>query len=84
MYDLKSEIAELARERIRQALEVGGTKAAAADLLGLGSYQTLSNWMKRYNVESITPARRELVREQLKIQRVECFEGAFQRHVPWV
>ena len=79
MYDLKAEIAELVRERIRQALEAGGTRAAAADLLGLGSYQTLSNWMTRYNVPDITPARRELVRERLKIQRAECFEGALSR-----
>jgi transposase-like protein len=76
MYDLKAEIAELVRARIRQALEVGGTKAAAADLLGLGSYQTLSNWMSRYGVADITPARRELVRERFKIQRAECFEVA--------
>lgn len=31
--------------------EAGGNKTKAAQLLGLGSYQTLKNWMKRYELE---------------------------------
>jgi len=30
--------------------EAHGNKTVAADLLGLASYQTLTNWLKKYNV----------------------------------
>lgn len=62
MYSLKAEIAELVRARIVRALVTcDGNKTAAAELLGLGSYQTLTNWMLKYGV--ICPG--ELVRERL-------------------
>jgi DNA-binding protein Fis len=31
--------------------EAGGSKTRAAELLGMGSYQTLGNWLKRYGLE---------------------------------
>jgi DNA-binding NtrC family response regulator len=33
----------------------GGNKTRAADLLGLPSYQTLTNWLKKYDVEGSGP-----------------------------
>ena len=51
-WDLKDEIAALARKRIRAALLLcDGNKTKASELLGLPSYQTLSNWIKQYDVE---------------------------------
>ena len=50
---LQSEIAGLVCHRIRTALNLSkGNKTAAAELLGLPSYQTLANWMNRYGIES--------------------------------
>jgi DNA-binding NtrC family response regulator len=41
------------RDYISRALEVaGGSKTKAAELLGLANYQTLSNWIKKYNIPS--------------------------------
>ena len=41
---------ELARHYLQRALaETNGNKTQAAELLGLASYQTLTNWLKRYN-----------------------------------
>ncbi len=52
-YSLREEIRELARNRIRTALLLcNGNKTAAAELLGLSSYQTLTNWMVKYGVEN--------------------------------
>ena len=52
-YSLREEISELARTRIRTALLLcNGKKTAAAELLGLSSYQTLTNWMVKYGVDS--------------------------------
>lgn len=43
---------EVARHYILRALESsGGVKRRAAELLGLGSATTLSNWMKRLQIE---------------------------------
>lgn len=50
---------EIVRYYITRALqETGGKKTAAARLLGLSSYQTLTNWMKRARIEesSKTPS----------------------------
>ena len=50
---LQSEISGLVCRRIRTALSLcKGNKTAAAELLGLPSYQTLANWMQKYGVES--------------------------------
>jgi len=38
---------------VRRALdEANGNKTKAAELLGLSSYQTLTNWMQRLKIES--------------------------------
>jgi hypothetical protein len=34
----------------RAMVEAGGVKKKAAELVGLASYQTLSNWLTRYKV----------------------------------
>ena len=44
-------LAELARHYLQRALaEADGNKTRAAELIGLSSYQTLTNWMNRYDV----------------------------------
>ena len=49
--DLQDIIAKVARHYLKRALdETGGNKSKAADLLGLGSYQTLNNWVEKYAV----------------------------------
>jgi transcriptional regulator with PAS, ATPase and Fis domain len=41
----------VARHYIEKALkEANGKKGKAAELIGLSSYQTLGNWMKKYNI----------------------------------
>jgi len=50
---IQAEIRELVQKRIRMALLLcNGNKTAAADMLGLPSYQTLTNWMQKYGIES--------------------------------
>lgn len=50
--DLQELITRLAQHYISDALEAtGGNKTKAAGLVGLGSYQTLTNWMQKYNLE---------------------------------
>ena len=49
--DLPDLMAELARHYLQRALaEADGNKTRAGDLIGLPSYQTLTNWMSRYDV----------------------------------
>jgi transcriptional regulator with PAS, ATPase and Fis domain len=49
--DLQTLLGEVACHYLKRALaEASGNKTKAAELLGLPSYQTLSNWMKRYGV----------------------------------
>jgi DNA-binding NtrC family response regulator len=49
--DLPELIAEVARHYIKRAIERSeGNKTIAAKLIGLPSYQTLSNWMTKYGV----------------------------------
>lgn len=44
-------IGEVARHYLERAMETThGNKSEAARLLGLGSYQTLSNWLQKYGV----------------------------------
>lgn len=45
-------LAEVARHYLERALdEAGGNKTKAASLVGLASYQTLTNWLQRYEVK---------------------------------
>lgn len=49
---LRELVAELARHYIERALEeAGGNKSRAAKLVGMPSYQTLTDWMKRYGIK---------------------------------
>ena len=50
---LEALMATVARHYLRKALNhTKGNKTRAADLLGLGSYQTLTNWLEKYGVEN--------------------------------
>jgi DNA-binding NtrC family response regulator len=52
--ELPELIADVARHYLRRAMEMAhGNKTEAARLLGLGSYQTLSNWLQKYGVEDL-------------------------------
>lgn len=49
--DLQAIIDDVAKHYLTRAMkEAGGNKTRAADLVGLPSYQTLSNWLKKYGV----------------------------------
>jgi len=51
-FDLPELMNEVARHYLARALaEANGNKTVAARLVGLPSYQTLSNWVARYGVE---------------------------------
>ena len=57
--DLPELMAELARHYLQRALaESDGNKTRAAELIGLPSYQTLTNWMNRYDVSLPAATRR--------------------------
>jgi DNA-binding NtrC family response regulator len=48
-FQLQEVMAETARHYLNRALgEAHGNKTEAARLLGLSSYQTLTNWMEKY------------------------------------
>jgi DNA-binding NtrC family response regulator len=50
--DLKGIIAKVARHYLSRAMEMShGNKTKAAELVGLPNYQTLTNWLARYDVE---------------------------------
>ena len=50
---IQQEISELVQYRIKMALILcNGNKSASANLLGLPSYQTLTNWMKKQGVKN--------------------------------
>lgn len=50
-FDIEAIIAEVARHYLKRALsEAGGNKTEAARLVNLPSYQTLTNWLKKYEV----------------------------------
>ena len=49
---LESLMSQVARHYLKRALEhTHGNKTRAAELLGIGSYQTLTNWIEKYGVE---------------------------------
>jgi transcriptional regulator with PAS, ATPase and Fis domain len=52
-FNLQKTLAIVARHYLERALqEASGCKSKAAELVGLPSYQTLTNWMKKYGAES--------------------------------
>lgn len=51
-FSLQALLDRVARGYVERALQAaGGNKSRAADLVGLVSHQTLTNWMKRLNVQ---------------------------------
>jgi DNA-binding NtrC family response regulator len=51
--DIQLIIGTVAEHYLRRAIEAAhGNKSKAAELVGLGSYQTLTNWMRKYGVEA--------------------------------
>jgi transcriptional regulator with PAS, ATPase and Fis domain len=51
-FDLRATLDAVARHHLSLAMkEAGGNKTRAAKLLGLPSYQTLTNWLERYGVK---------------------------------
>jgi transcriptional regulator with PAS, ATPase and Fis domain len=51
-FHLPSLMQKMANHYLKRALsETNGNKTKAAEILGLSNYQTLSNWMKKYDVE---------------------------------
>jgi DNA-binding NtrC family response regulator len=51
--DLPALLAEVAQHYLKRAYdEAKGNKSVACQLVGLPSYQTFTNWMKKYGVES--------------------------------
>src|SRR5262249_44003629 len=51
-FDVNAILSGVARHYLeRAALESHGNKTKAAELLGLPSYQTLTNWLERYQVQ---------------------------------
>ena len=52
-FDLEKLLGEVAVSYLEKAMdETRGNKSIAADLLGFKNYQTLSNWLKRYGIDS--------------------------------
>lgn len=50
--DIQSIIGAVAKHYLVRAIEAAhGNKSKAAELVGLGSYQTFTNWMERYGVK---------------------------------
>jgi DNA-binding protein Fis len=51
-FDIQAVISDLAVHYLERAMaEAGGNKTKAAELLGLSSYQTLNNWLDKYDVK---------------------------------
>lgn len=52
-FNLEELLGDIAKVYLERAMEESGnSKSAAADLLGFKNYQTLSNWLKRYGMDS--------------------------------
>ena len=50
-FELPAVLRDVARHYLGRAMtEAQGNKSKAAELVGLASYQTLSNWLERYEV----------------------------------
>lgn len=51
-FEIESVLAEVSKHYLKRALKMtAGNKSKAAVLLGLGSYQTVANWMARLDIE---------------------------------
>jgi len=51
-FEVEAVLAEVATHYLSRALkEAGNNKSQAARLLGLGSYQTVSNWIEKYHLD---------------------------------
>jgi DNA-binding NtrC family response regulator len=51
-FDLQELMSEVATHYLKRAIkESGGVKTKAANLVGLPSYQTFSNWLNKYGVK---------------------------------
>ena len=56
--DLQSLIGTVAEHYLRRAMEAAhGNKSKAAELVGLPSYQTLTNWMRKYGIDDVGTGR---------------------------
>ena len=52
-FSLPDLLKEVAQSYLRRAMdEAHGNKSKAAELVGLPSYQTLTNWLAKYEVQS--------------------------------
>ncbi|MFY9225824.1 MAG: sigma 54-interacting transcriptional regulator [Blastocatellia bacterium] len=52
-FSIEEVISEVARHYLNRAIEqTNGNKTKAAELLGLGSYQSFTNWMKTHSTEN--------------------------------
>ena len=50
--DLPGLLEEVAGHYLRRSLDAtAGNKSKAADLVGLSSYQTLTNWLQKYGID---------------------------------
>ncbi len=50
-FDIEALLGDVAKHYLSRAMKLaGGNKSKAASLLGLPSYQTLTNWLERYDV----------------------------------
>jgi DNA-binding protein Fis len=53
VFKLVGVLKEVAQHYLGRALdEAAGNKTRAAELVGASSYQTLSNWLKKYEVDA--------------------------------
>ena len=51
-FKLPELLKEIARSYLQRAMdEAHGSKTKAAELVGLSSYQTLTNWLEKYEVQ---------------------------------
>ena len=51
-FNLQDTMATVARHYLERGMqEAGNNKTKAAELLGLSSYQTLTNWLEKYEVQ---------------------------------
>lgn len=57
-FDVQKAVREIVRDYIKRALHREHTLSDAAHLLGLSNYQTLKNWMEKYDIEKPKRAER--------------------------